>query len=76
MTAADYAKNTFMDALADMARGLYTDEEWKLYRDLSAFLKRYRADCSGYIPGEYKADAEKAKTGRPHMETAPHQCPL
>jgi hypothetical protein len=60
MTAPDIAKNTFMDALADMTRGLYQDEEWKLYRDLSAFLKRYRIDSSGYIPPEYKADAERA----------------
>jgi hypothetical protein len=33
MTAPDIAKNTFMDALADMTRGLYQDEEWKLYRN-------------------------------------------
>jgi hypothetical protein len=63
MTAADYAKNTFMDALADMARKLYTDEEWKLYRDLLAFLEKYRVDASGYIPSEYMADAERAKEG-------------
>jgi hypothetical protein len=61
MTAADYAKKTFLDALVDMTKALYTDEEWKLYRDLSAFLKRYRIDRSGYYPPEYKADAERAK---------------
>jgi hypothetical protein len=60
MTAADYAKDTLVDTLTDMAKELYEHEAWKLYRDLTAFLKGYRVDTSGYIPAEYREDAEKA----------------
>jgi hypothetical protein len=63
MTASDFAKAVFLDSLTSMTRELYPEEEWKLYQDLSTFLKRYQIDSSGFIPLEYKIDAEKAKMG-------------
>jgi hypothetical protein len=63
MTALDYAKAVFMEYLETKTRDLYPEQEWVFYRKLLEFAKNYKPDFSGYIPVEYKIDAEKARKG-------------